>query len=86
MRWLVWFANVLLLATTLAMAAHSHEGLAQERSCAVCTLAQAPSTLAPAAPAALPPAPTSEVVLDTPVLRFASALCAIPPSRGPPLG
>jgi hypothetical protein len=85
LRGLAWFAAVLLVVALAASGAHVHRGPANESGCVACTLAHAPAAVADTAPAVRAPEPTREIVLETPVARFAAPLCALPATRGPPL-
>jgi hypothetical protein len=86
LRWLAWFANVLLMVTLVASGAHSHHSgpLAQD-TCIACTLAHAPIAPTTIAPAPTAPEPTHEVAIEMPLLVVVPPLCAVPSSRGPPL-
>jgi hypothetical protein len=87
MRWVAWFAGVLLLVALVASGAHVHHGApAGDASCVACTLAHAPIAPDDAAPAVRAPEPTHEVLHEIPVTPAAAPLCAVPASRAPPLG
>ena len=86
MRWLAWFANLLLLVALVASGAHSHHGAtASERGCVACSIAHAPMASPEVASVPRAPEPTREFTPERPVLAVASVLPAVPASRAPPL-
>ena len=87
MRWIAWFANLLLLVALVASGAHSHHGAtASDRGCVACSIAHAPMASPEVASVPCAPEPTLEIAPERPTLAVDSVLPAVPSSRAPPLG